>query len=124
MPCLWGFYDCFPERRLQGGGMSLNRNEQMLCDYVVANADERHFWEEKVRARAKESQDRHAVSASLAEELWRYFEERSGVVEPFRGQALRDGLSRTSMRNLADLWLRQWAPIKTKAARTPTYDGY
>ena len=124
MPRLHGFYDCFPGGRLQGRGMSLNRNEQMLCDYVLANSDERHFWEEKVHTRAKESQDRHAVSAALAEELWRYFEERSGVAEPFRGQALREGLLRTSMRNLADLWLRQWAPIKTKAARTPTYDGY
>lgn len=104
--------------------MSLNRSEQMIFDYVSVNADERHFWEEKVRAFAKESRDRHAVSAALADELWRYFEERSGVVEPFRSQALREGVVRTSMRNLADLWLRQWAPVKSKAARTPTYDGY
>ncbi len=94
--------------------MSLNRNEQMLYDYLHAQPDERRHWEGVVKREALRSGDPHAVAFSLEGELWRYYVERAGVTEPFRGTARREGLARTSMRNLAELLLRLWAPPPPK----------
>lgn len=113
------FYDCFRRGGPQLGGMSLNRNEQMVCDYVEKHPEERQFWQGKVRFFAAESGE--GAAAVLALELWHYFVERSRVVEPFRSQVQREGLQRTSMRNLADYWLRLWGPPKPK--RPPRNDG-
>jgi hypothetical protein len=95
--------------------MSLNRSEQMLSDYVGAHPEEKRYWAEKVRVVAAGAADGHAVAADLERELWRYFEERSQVVPPFREAVARQGLQRMSLRNLAELWLRPWAPSKPKS---------
>ncbi len=94
--------------------MSLNRNEQMIFDYLQANPDERNHWLDKVRMIAAGEVDDHAAALSLNHELWAYYEERAGVVSPFREIAAREGLSRTSMRNLADYLLRIWVLPKPK----------
>ena len=103
--------------------MSLNRSEQLVCDYVEANPEERSFWYDKVRDTARVERDDHEAAARLTEALWAYYEERSAVVEPFISLEAREGLRRTSMRNLAEYWLRLWvAPRpkkKTKMAERP-----
>ena len=94
----------------QGGGVSLNRSEQMVFDYLLSHADEGQHWQQKVRGLAASAEDPHAVAAQLSLELWRYFEERSAVAAPFRDLARREGVQRTSMKNLAELLLRKWTP--------------
>ncbi|MCF3650379.1 hypothetical protein [Synoicihabitans lomoniglobus] len=97
--------------------MSLNRGEQMLCDYVSSHPEEQRFWVEKVRATAASEPDEHQAAADLTEELWRYYEERSAVASPFRELAGREGLRRISMRNLAEYWLRLWVEPRPKKKR-------
>jgi hypothetical protein len=94
--------------------MSLNRAEQMTYDYVQANVEEQRYWHEKVRAVAQRARDQHTAATELEEALWRYYEERSGVVSPFRDVALREGLRRISLRNLSEYLLRVWTPPQTK----------
>lgn len=97
--------------------MSLNRSEQAIFDYWERHVDERHFWQEKVRQVARESRDDPAAAVRLEAELWSYYVERSGVVEPFRSLAAREGLARTSMRNLAEYLLRLWVAPRPKQRR-------
>jgi len=98
--------------------MSLNRTEQLLFDYVQKNPDERHHWQEKVRALAKTAPDGHRAAVLLDAELWRYFEERSRVAQPFLDLARRDGVCRISFRNLAEYLLRVWLPARPKRPAT------
>lgn len=96
--------------------MSLNRNEQLVYDYLQAQPEERRHWENVVkREAARAGTDPHSAAFTLEGELWRYYVERAGVTEPFRSVARREGLARTSMRNLAELLLRLWAPPPPKA---------
>lgn len=100
--------------------MSLNRSEQLVCDYVEDNPEERRFWVDKVTALYARERDEHRAAKDIAEELWRYFEERAGVVTSFREVASQAGLGPTSMRNLAEYWLRLWVaprPKKRSAAQ-------
>lgn len=91
----------------------------MVCDYVEANPEERGYWFEKVQTTAKEEADEHVAAALLTEALWAYYEERAAVAEPFKSLAAREGLGRTSMRNLAEYWLRLWvAPRPKKKKRS------
>ncbi len=96
--------------------MSLNRTEQLVSDYVEQHPDEKNYWMEKVRSVAAREQDEHIAAARLADELWSYVEERSAVAAPFRDHAHREGLRRTSMRNLAEYWMRLWVAAKPKRA--------
>jgi hypothetical protein len=104
----------------QPAGMSLNRDEHMVFDYVQAHAEEERFWEEKVRVVAAGSADRHTAAAELERGLWRYFEERSQVVPAFREAVAHHGAQRVSLRNLAELWLRLWAPPRPKPKANPS----
>ena len=104
--------------------MSLNRCEQMIFDYVLGHPEERHFWQEKVRALAAGASDENAVAAELEGELWCYLEERSRVAEPFRSAAARENSRRTSLRNLAEHLLRMWAPPRPKRPRPADADGF
>jgi hypothetical protein len=99
--------------------MSLNRSEQMVCDYVEANPEERAYWFDKVHATAKAEVDEHLAAARLTEALWAYYEERATVVEPFTSLVAREGLRRTSMRNLAEYWLRLWVAPRPKKRKRP-----
>jgi hypothetical protein len=95
--------------------VSLNRAELLVFEYLQRKADERHHWQAKVRALAAgHAVDPHAAAVALDTELWRYYEERSRVAEPFRQRVRDEGLRRTSMRNLAEHLLRLWAPAPPK----------
>jgi len=94
--------------------MSLNRAEQMTFDYVQQNPDEKRHWQDKVGKISARAADPHGAAITLEEELWRYYEERSAVVSPFKENAQREGLRRISLRNLAEYLLRIWAPVKAK----------
>jgi len=94
--------------------MSLNSNEQRVFDYLQVHREEGAFWREKVRAAAARTPDEHAVADRLEIELWRYYQERSAHAAAFRDAAKREGLQRTSMRNLAELLLRLWTDPKPK----------
>ena len=94
--------------------MSLNRTEQMTFDYLEGEHDEYNFWKEKVQSVAKSMNTDHEAARRLEEELWAYVVERSSVVSPFRDEAQREGLPRTSMRNLAEYMLRLWTAPRKK----------
>lgn len=113
-----GLCGCFSRGRSHGGRVSLNRSEQILFDYLTQHPEERHFWQQKVRDTAQQAADDHAAALRLEAELWAYQVERSGVVEPFRSNAAREGLARTSMRNLAEYLLRLWTAPRPKRARS------
>lgn len=108
---------CFWNGPAQRGRVSLNRSEQMLFDYWEANPDERQFWRDKVQTAVRAAVDEHAAAFRLEADLWAYFVERSGVVAPFREVAGREGLTRTSMRNLADYLIRLWTEPRPKPKR-------
>lgn len=97
--------------------MSLNRSEQMIFDYWEKNPDERQFWRDKVQSTVRAMVDDHAAAVRLEGDLWAYFVERSGVVSPFRETAGREGLARTSMRNLAEYLIRLWTEPRPKPKR-------
>jgi hypothetical protein len=95
--------------------MSLNRFEQQVLDYIQRNPEERHYWEQKVRAVAAAEGDVHAASLALDAGLWDYVQERARVVAEFREYGPPPGRAvakRISLRNLAEYWLRMWAPPK------------
>ncbi len=94
--------------------MSLNRSEQITYDYLHANPDELRHWQDAVRAAARQRPDVHAAATTLEHDLWSYFLERAAVVEPFRSAVRHQGPTRTSMKNLAELLLRLWAPTPLK----------
>jgi len=94
--------------------MSLNRFEQRIFDYWTGHREERQFWQEKVRGIAKTLNDDHAAATQLDRDLWRYYEERSGVVPVFKEAARHEGMARTSMKNLAELAIRLWVEPRPK----------
>lgn len=99
--------------------MSLNRCEQMVYDYLQGHPEERHYWQGKVRAAAQASPDNHVAADRLQADLWAYVVERSAVAEPFRSSAQREGLRRTSMRNLAEYLIRLWTEPRPKRPAKP-----
>lgn len=100
--------------------MSLNASEQMIFDYVQRHPDERHYWVEKVQKTSARSADDYEAARVLESDLWRYFEERSAVASPFKEVARREGLRRTSMRNLAEHLVRLWVqPRPRKKTSSP-----
>ena len=94
--------------------MSLNASEQLVFDYVQRHPDERHYWVQKVQKTCAQAMDHYEAARLLDADLWRYFEERSGVASPFKDLANRQGLRKTSMRNLAEYLVRLWAIPKAK----------
>lgn len=103
--------------------MSLNSSEQILFDYVGSHPEEKRFWEDKVRSIAAETNDEYVAAGELDRELWRYFQERGEVTPPFREVLARHGRQRISLRNLAELWLRLWAPPRAKPKKTADENG-
>lgn len=94
--------------------MSLNRSEQQLCDYVMAQPEELSFWQDKVKLVAREERDRHRAAAELADMLQGYLLERSTVIPELRDHGDQGGGRVPSTRNLAEYWLRLWAPPPPK----------
>jgi len=107
----------FGERAARCSAVSLNRSEQMIYDYLHGHPEERHFWQEKVRSAVKNSADDHIAADRLQGDLWAYYVERSAVAEPFRDTVRREGLQRTSMRNLAEYLIRLWTAPRPKPKR-------
>ena len=105
---------CYYGRWLHRGGVSLNRREQQLFEYIGANRDERQFWEYKVRGFDAKLSDRSEAAHLIERELWRYYVERSAVVPQFKQLVEREGLCRVSMRNLAEYLLRVWGAPRAK----------
>jgi len=105
---------CFSLLAEQVGGMSLNRTEQRAFDYISANAEERHYWQNKVQTIARDAVDPHVAAIRIDTELWHYYRERSGIVPELREAAQREGLARTSMKNLAEHLLRLWVAPRPK----------
>lgn len=100
--------------------MSLNASEQMIFDYMQGHPDERHYWLQKVQKTCAQSVDDFEAARLLELDLWRYFEERSAVASPFKEVARREGIRRTSMRNLAEYLVRLWVQPRPKKARAAT----
>jgi hypothetical protein len=96
------------------GLMSLNRSEQMLFDYVQGQKEDRHYWQNKVRAIVAESAEIPVAVARLESELWRYYLERSEVTPVFVVAARTFGLKRISMKNLAEHLVRLWTQPRPK----------
>lgn len=86
----------------------------MVFDYLQGHPDERQYWQGKVRAAVRAGPDNHVAADRLQSDLWAYVVERSAVVEPFRSSAQREGLRRTSMRNLAEHLIRLWTEPRPK----------
>lgn len=104
--------------------MSLNRSEQMVHDYLMANPEEHRHWQGVVRTTAERERDPHVAAGHLAEALWDYYAERAGVVSPFRETVAREGLRKISMRNLAEYLLRLWGPARKRPAGSPAHRPY
>ena len=94
--------------------MSLNRSEQMMGDYVDENPEELRYWQDKVKSTVAEERDRHVAAGLLAKSLSDYFGERASVVPSFRELADGQGVRPTSLKNLAEYWIRLWAPPPPK----------
>ena len=90
--------------------MSLNRCEQTFYDYLSQRAEERQYWQEKVRRMLASDELNHYTVMALERELWAVFAERSQVVPRLRQWVASEGTARTSMRNLAEYLIRLWAP--------------
>lgn len=103
--------------------MSLNRSEQRVFDYLQGHPEERQYWIAKVQTVCRTERDQHDAARRLETELWRYYEERSAVAQPFKDAARLEGLKRTSMRNLAELLIRVWVEPRPKSSRAVPADG-
>jgi hypothetical protein len=102
--------------------MSLNRCEQVAFDYVKTHPGERQYMQDKVQAIVLGSPEIAKAVTRMDSELWRYYEERSGIVPAFR-EALGPGAPRkTSMKNLAELLIRLWADPKVVKAKSNSQD--
>lgn len=99
--------------------MSLNRNEQILFDYVQGKREERQYWQDKVRAIAGESLEIPDAVSRLDTELWRYYLERSEVAPVFMAAVKAYGNRRTSMKNLAEYLVRLWTQPRPGRSANP-----
>src|SRR5471030_1791723 len=113
-----GLCSCFSTPLGHVGGVSLNRTEQRVFDYIMGQPEERGYWQNKVQ-RIAAAGDPHAGASRLEAELWSYYKERSAVVPDFREAVAREGLGRTSMKNLAEHVLRLWVAPRPKTPAAP-----
>ena len=100
--------------------MSLNRFEQLVYDYIRGHADERQYWQDKVRRIVTQSESAARAAARLDGEFWSYFEERSSAVPEFSKMMGAPAPRRVSMVNLAELLVRLWTePRPARPAPDP-----
>jgi len=114
-----GVCGCFSPLPGHVGGVSLNRTEQRIFDYIGGHPEERQYWQNKVQNIAAAEVDPHAAAHRLEADLWHYYKERSAVVPDFRDAVAREGLGRTSMKNLAEHFMRLWVAPKPKKPAAP-----
>ena len=103
-----GVFGCFFDPQLHGFTVSLNSIEQRLWEYIQGSPDERQHWLDKVRRLSSSAANGSSAAARIESELWNYYVERANVVPAIREQVRREGLSRTSMRNLAEYLVQFW----------------
>ena len=108
-----GVCGCFSALAGHVGGVSLNRTELRVFDYIQGHPEERQYWQNKVQSIAAGG-DTHVAASRLEGELWHYYKERSAVVPAIRDAVAREGLARTSMKNLAEHFLRLWVAPRPK----------
>ena len=94
--------------------MSLNRAEQINHDYILSHVEEKRYWVEKVTAFAMAERDVFLAVEKLDAELWYYFCERANVEAVFRDFMQQAGSHRTSMKNLAEYFVRVWTTARPK----------
>src|SRR5579862_6160929 len=99
--------------------MSLNRFEQLVFDYVRGHADERQYWQDKVRRIVTQADSIQQAAARLDGEFWRYFEERSNAVPTFKKMMGSPAPRRVSMLNLAELLIRLWTEPRPRPKSRP-----
>jgi hypothetical protein len=87
-----------------------------LFNYIEKHPEERQYWVHKVRSLAQLWSDPHVAAERLEQDIWRYFLERATVVPVLKEFVKIQGVNRTSMRNLAEYFLRMWGPPKPKKA--------
>ena len=97
--------------------MSLNGTERILFDYIIRHADERHFWEEKVRDLTRVPGDDFAISRSLANALRSYHDERCRAGSIPADAVDGSGLNRLMLINLAEHLIRIWGPVRPSRRR-------
>lgn len=107
-------WSCFANRGKHGKFVSLNRYEQELFNYAEKHPEERQYWMHKVRSMGQLWSDPHLTAERLEKDLWRYFLERAAVVPELKDFVRYQGVNRTSMRNLAEYFLRMWGPPRPK----------
>ena len=95
----------------EGFGVSLNRYEQAIFEYLQSHPEEGRHWENKVATRAARGELR---AAALSEELLEYVRERAVHTQPFCDWAARGGVQRSTLLNLAELLIRLWGPVVVK----------
>jgi hypothetical protein len=100
--------------------MSLNRCEQVFFDYLSQRAEERQYWQEKVRRLGADEAVSHSAIMALERDLWAAFTERSQVVPTLRQWVQIHGAARTSMRNLAEYLVRLWVAPRPKPKNPPS----
>jgi hypothetical protein len=114
-----GFAVVFYNQRNRLEGMSLNRSEQLLHDYMQSHPDERQYWVSKVQTIVRDSIEASQAVSRLDAELWRYYLERSEVAPVFMAAAKALGLKRTSMKNLAEYLVRLWTEPRPRKVSAP-----
>lgn len=102
--------------------MSLNRFEQLVFDYLRGHADERQYWQDKVRRIVTQSDSVPQAAGRLDGEFWRYFQERSDSIPTFKSMISPSPPRRVSMLNLAELLIRQWTESKSGKAKPSSDD--
>ncbi len=120
MPCLTKDLRLFLGFWEATWGMSLNRSEQIVFDYLKAHHDERQYWQDKVRSFVTGNSDFANAVLRIDSELWRYYLERSSVIPGFDALSGSAPVRRLSMKNLAELLVRLWTDPKPR--RTPPID--
>ena len=99
--------------------MSLNRVEQVFFDYLSQRAEERQYWQEKVRRLMAKDGVTHYSIMALERDLWGNFVERSQMVPALKDWVRHHGSAKTSMRNLAEYLVRLWVAPRPKPKGTP-----
>ena len=98
--------------------MSLNRAEQTVHNYIAGHPDESRYWQDKVMTLAATTDDVHAAAENVAEALAAYCRERAVMRPEFRAL---ETPNRLMLRNLAELFVRRWVPVKPK--KSPPVPG-
>ncbi len=100
--------------------MSLNRAAHAIFEYIENHAEERQFWQGKVRDLMGASQDDFGSATVLADELRRYAAERVRVGALPAQVIGREELGGMIFRSLAEHLMRIWGPVRPVRPTRPS----